>query len=211
MTVASKTLAWAVVIAVFATGPALACKGKNVLFEDNFATVNPAWELFSQTKIQNGAMQITAAPGHTAAVFYKGDAYDKADICVDTIVPNVSDPTNQGTPSLIFEGQGYDDFYAFYVSPANGIAMISRLLKNKWFQPIPARKVDGLVTKAGGTNTLRLTLNGAHATAYIDDKKFVDFLINASEGGGLIGLEVDGGATAPVTWNFKNFKVTDLP
>ena len=211
MQVASKTLAWAVVMAVLAASPAFACKGKSVLFEDSFTSVNPAWDLFNQTKIQNGALQITATPGHIAAVFYKGDAYDKADICVDTIVPNVSDPNNQGVPSLIFEGQGYDDFYAFYVSPAFGTASISRLLKNKWLQPIPARKVDGLVTKAGGTNTLRLTLNGAHATAYVNDNKIVDFLINASEGGGLIGLEVDGGATAPVTWNFKNFKVTDLP
>ena len=208
---ASKTLAWAVVIAVLTAGPAFACKGKNVLFQDNFATVNPAWDLFNQTKIQNGAMQITATSGHIAAVFYKGDAYDKADICVDTIVPNASNPDNQGIPSLIFEGQAYDDFYAFYISPAYGIARISRLLKDKWLQPIPPRKVEGLVTKAGGKNTLRLTLNGAHASAYINDNKFVDFLINASPGGGLIGLEVDGGASAPVTWDFKNFKVTDLP
>jgi hypothetical protein len=188
----SKVLAGAVVALAFTAGPALACKGKNVLFEDTFAKVNPAWELWDQTKVQNGAMQITAAAGHIAPIFYKGEAFDKADICVDAIVPNVSDPKNQGLSSLLFEGQAYDDFYAFYVSP------------------VPYRKVDGIVTQAGGKNTLRITLNGAHATAYVNDNKVVDFLINASEGGGLVGLDVDGGQ-APVTWSFKNFKVTDLP
>ena len=156
-------------------------------------------------------MKITAQPQHVAPIFYKGDSYAKADICVDAIVPNVSDPKNLGLASLLFEGQSYDDFYAFYVNVVDGTAAIMRLLKNKWLRPIPFRKVDGIVTQAGGKNTLRLTLNGAHATAYVNGNKVVDFLINASDGGGLVGLEVDGGETSPVTWGFKNFKVTTLP
>jgi len=209
--VTSKAMALAALAAIFAANPAVACQGKNVLFEDNFAAVNPRWEMWNQTKIQAGAMQITAAAGHIAPIFYKGEAFDKADMCVDTIVPAVSDARNQGMPSLIFEGQAYDDFYGFYVSPANGTAAITRLLKGKWLYPIPFRKADGIVNSPGATNTLRLTLNGAHATAHINGVKFTDFLINAHEGGGFAGLEADGGQTAPVTWNFKKFKVTDLP
>jgi hypothetical protein len=204
-------MASAAVAAIFAAGPAVACQGKKVLFEDKFAAVNPRWEMWNQVKVQSGAMQITAAAGHIAPIFYKGEAFDKADLCVDTIVPAASDPKNQGMPSLIFEGQAYDDFYAFYVSPANGTAAISRHLKNKWLHPIPFRNADGIATARGATNTLRLTLNGAHAAAYINGVKFTDFLINAHEGGGFAGFDVDGGQTAPVTWSFKNFKITDLP
>jgi hypothetical protein len=207
----SKVMAWAALAAIFAAGPAVACQGKKVLFEDHFAAVNPRWEMWNQVKVQSGAMQITSTAGHIAPIFYKGEAFDKADMCVDTIAPAVGDPKYLGMPSLIFEGQAYDDFYAFYVNLANGTAGISRLLKNKWLHPIPFRKADGIVTAPGGTNTLRLTLNGAHATAYINGVKFTDFLINAHEGGGFAGLEVDGGQTASVTWSFKNFKVTNLP
>jgi hypothetical protein len=199
------------VAATVAAAPARACEGKQILFHDNFAKVDQKWEMSGHTKIQNGAMLITAQPGHIAPIFYKGEVFDKADICVDAIVPDVSDPDNLGAPSLLFEGQGYDDFYGFYINTTYGAAAISRLLKNKWLHTIPVRKVDGIVAKPGGKNTLRLTLNGAHATAYINGNKIVDFLINASEGGGLIGLNADGGANAPVTWSFKNFKVTDLP
>lgn len=207
----SKVMAWAAVAAIFAASPALACQGKNVLFQDNFAQANPRWEIWNQTKIQAGAMQITALAGHIAPIFYKGESFDKADFCVDTIVPAVSDPKNQGLASLLFEGQTYQDFYQFFFSPAARVAGVNRLLNNKWLHPIPYRKADGIIASAGATNTLRITLNGAHGTAYINGTKFVDFLINAHEGGGFVGLEVDGGQTAPVTWNFKNFKVTDLP
>jgi hypothetical protein len=204
-------MVWAALAAIIATGPAVACQGKSVLFEDNFAAVNPRWEIWNQTKVQGGAMQITATAGHIAPIFYKGEAFDKADICVDAIVPSVGDPKTLGMPSLIFEGQAYDDFYAFYVSPGFGTAGVLRLLKNKWLRPIPFRKADGIVTSPGATNKLRLTLNGAHATAYINGVKFTDFLINAHEGGGFVGLDVDGGQSGSVTWSFKNFKATNLP
>src|SRR6516164_1092793 len=125
-------MALAALAAIFAANPAVACQGKNVLFEDNFAAVNPRWEMWNQVKVQNGAMQITAAAGHIAPIFYKGEAFDKADMCVDAIVPAVSDPRNQGVPSLLFEGQAYGDFYGFYVNLASKGAYISRLLKNKW-------------------------------------------------------------------------------
>jgi hypothetical protein len=209
--VAFRVLAWVTAAIISAASPGFACEGNSVLFQDDFAKANPAWEIWDQTKIDGGAMKITAQPQHIAPIFYKGDAYGKADICVDAIVPNVSDPKNLGLVSLLFEGQGYDDFYAFYLNPVDGTAAIMRFLKNKWLHPIPFRKVDGIVAQAGGKNTLRLTLNGAHATAYVNGNKIVDFLINASDGGGLVGLEVDGGETSPVTWSFKNFKVTTLP
>jgi hypothetical protein len=207
----SKILEGVLAAAVFAASPAAACEGNQVLFQDSFAKVDQRWELSSHTKVQDGAMQITAQPGHIAPIFYKGEAFDKADICVDAITPEVSDGDNLGLPSLLFEGQGYDDFYAFYISTTYGTAAISHQLKNKWLHTIPFRKVDGIVAKPGGKNTLRITLNGAHATAYVNGNKIVDFLINASEGGGLVGLDTDGGANAPVTWSFKNFKITGLP
>ncbi len=206
-----KILTCAAVALVVATSPSLACKGKNVLFEDNFAEVDPAWDVWDQTKIEDGALKITATAEHSAGIFYKADSYEKADICVDAIVPDVTDPKKQGSASLLFEAQDYGDFYALYVSPAYGTVRVERLFKHKWLSPVPSRKVDGLNTQPGAKNTLRVTLNGARATAYVNDHKIADFRINATEGGGFVGLNVDGGETAPATWSFKNFKVTDLP
>jgi len=204
--------ALAAAAAVLAASPALACKGKTVLFEDNFASGGDSgWELWEQIKIEGGAMKITATPGHIAPVFYKGDTYDKADICADAVTPSGNDPKNEGIASLLFEGQAYDDFYAFYVSPRFGKAGIARLFKTKWLYPMPFRSVEGINAQPGGINTLRVTLDGAHATAYVNDHKIVEVKINAAEGGGFVGLNVDGGESMPVTLLFKSFKVTDLP
>jgi len=210
--VTRKALAVAVVAAVFAASPALACKGKNVLFEDNFTDTDPAWEMWDQVKIDGGMMKITAMAGHVAEIFYKADTYDKADVCVDVISPDMSgDPKNLGVPAVLFSGQAYDDTYFLYAAPAYGTAGVARLLKGKWLYPVPFRKLDGMNNQSGATNTLRVTINGAHATAYVNDHKLADFKINAGEGGGFVGLNVDGGQAGPVTWSFKNFKVTDLP
>ncbi len=206
-----KTLACAAVVLIATTGSSLACKGKNVLFEDNFAEADPAWDVFSDTKIEDGAMKITAPAGRIAPVLYKADVYDKADICVDAIVPKIDDPQkNMGSAALLFEAES-DNFYAFYVYPAYGTVTVARLFKHKWLYPVPVRKADGINSEPGAKNTLRVTLNGARATAYVNDHKIADFRINASEGGGFVGLNVDGGETSPVTWSFKNFKVTDVP
>jgi hypothetical protein len=192
------------------TSPALGCKGKTVLFQDNFAAPSPNWDMRPQIKIQNGAMQITPDPGRLAPTFYKARTFDRADICVDVIAPAGGDAADQGKPSLLFEGLGYDDVYFFYINVANQTAGIARLLKKKWLAPIPFRKADGIATGPGAKNTLRLTINGKYATAYINDVKFTDFLHNAHAGAGLAGLEVDGGKVA-ATWSFKNFKITDVP
>ena len=128
----ARVIATVVVLAAGAaalTSPAHGCKGKTVLFQDNFASINPNWDTRPQIKIQNGAMQITPDPGKLAPTFYRARTFDRADICVDVIAPTGGDAADQGKPGLMFEGLAYDDVYFFYVSVAHGTAGILRLLK----------------------------------------------------------------------------------
>ena len=102
-----RTLACAVVVTVFATSPGLACKGKNVLFEDNFAEDDPGWETWDGSKVEGGFMKMAPQPGHIATVLYKADVFEKADICVDLKVPEAKDPAIAG---LMFAAEDYDNF-----------------------------------------------------------------------------------------------------
>lgn len=140
---AFRALAWVTAAVMSAASPVFACEGNGVLFQDDFAKADPAWEFWDQTKIEGGAMKITAQPQHVAPIFYKGDSYAKADICVDAIAPNVSDPKNLGLASLLFEGQSYDDFYAFYVNVVDGTAAITRFLKTSGCVPFPFARWTG--------------------------------------------------------------------
>lgn len=203
-----RMLACAVVATLLAASPALACKGKKVLFEDNFSEEDPSWDTWEGARVEGGVMRMSPQPGRIALVLYKADVFDKADICVDLKVPDAKESSIAG---LVFAAENYDNFYTFWISPVYQTAGITRLSKKRWLDPVGARKVEGMNVKVGDTNTLRLTLNGSRATAYINDKKFIDFRINEVAGGGFIGLEGDGAdKTAPV-WEFTNLKVTDLP
>jgi len=193
----------ALAAAMCAASPALACKGQNVLFEDNF-TDDSNWGDISQYggTIANGALKLTAKKGYVMRFLYQGDSFDKADICVDVTESTAGD-TGGG---LIFAAADYNSYYYLWMNPA-GLAGVARLNNNKWLYPVPGRKVPG----SGQKFTLRLTLNGARATAYVNDRKLADFKVTSPEGGGFIGVEGDSDAQNDVSWSFSNLKVTDLP
>ena len=104
------TLACAVAVSVFATNPGFACKGKNVLLEDNFAEEDPAWDTWDGAKVDGGYMRLAPQPGCIATVLYKADVFEKADICVDLKVPDAKDPAIAG---LMFAAEDYDNFHMF--------------------------------------------------------------------------------------------------
>lgn len=193
----------ALAAAVCFASPAFACKGKNVLFEDTFADDSNLGDVSQYGSIADGVFKLNAKKGYNYHFFYQADSYDKADICVD--VTQLS-PGDAGA-GLMFNATGGNDYYYFWVNPG-GIAGISRWSNNKWLRPVPARKVQVDAKKAV---TLRVTLDGDHATAYVNDQKLADFKVKPVDGGGFVGLGADGGQDSDITWGFSKMKVTDLP
>jgi hypothetical protein len=192
----------ALVAAVCVGGPAFACKGKTVLFEDNFTDDSNFGDVSQYGGIADGVFKVIAQKGYNYHFFYQGDSYDKADICIDVAQLTSGDAGG----GLLFAAQGGDSYYYFWVNPA-GVAGISHLANHKWLNPVPARKLSNLDPKK---ITLRLTLNGAKATAYVNGQKIADFKVAPVEGGGFVGVGADGGPEG-ITWGFSNLKVTDLP
>ncbi len=191
----------AVVAALCIASPALACKGKNVLFEDNFSD-DSNWPQAEGISVEGGALKIVATAPYVNRALYQGDTYQKADICVD-VAQETSIDTGGG---MIFAATDYGTYYYFWVNPT-GYAGVSKLNNHRWLQPVPIRQVK----LSGPKTTLRLTLDGNRATAYVNDQKFATFRVTQPEGGGFIGMEGDSTDKDTVTWSFSGLKVTDLP
>jgi 3-keto-disaccharide hydrolase len=203
-----KSVIYAVVAAALATSPALACKGKNVLFEDDFAEPDPAWGMWDAISITDGSLIIKTGASGIYSVLHEADVYDKADMCVDVTIPKYGKPGDVAA-SLLFGAQYNGDsknYYQFWISP-NGSVGVSRLLNGKWTNPVPSRKVEGMPTAPGSKVTMRVTLNGNRATIYVNDIKVVDFKVAPVEGGGFFGLAAEGTGES---WSFDNLKLTDL-
>ena len=192
----------AVATAMCLASPAFACKGKNVLFEDNFADDSNWGDISEVASIEGGVLKLTAHKPNGSRLLYQGDSYDKADICVDVTELTPGD-TGAG---LIFAAADYSSYYLLWMNPA-GIAGVLRVNNKKWLSPVPARTVPS----SGQKFTLRVTLNGARATAYVNNRKIADLKVNVPEGGGFIGMQGDSTDKEDVTWGFSNLKVTDLP
>jgi hypothetical protein len=212
MTWRALPLAFAGLLA--AAVPASGCKGRNVYFSDNFNVTDPGWGLYDKTTVAvgNGQLRLTPTPQHYAFIYYRGDVYDQADVCVDAIAQGASGPPD-GDGGLIFADEDYIGFYYFWISPKNKTAGIRQWSNsaNKYLQPVAPQIVTQLNTVAGAKNTLRITVNGGQTTAYINDRVFVSLAIKPTEVGGFFGLGAARINANPASWAFTNFKMTDLP
>ena len=204
----SLRLATAVLLAVAAvSSPALACKGPNLIFSDDFKTVDEAWQPWGNWvtfSISNGKAQLKSNPGSYAMAAYQGFFVDSADACVDVIAPDVKDPGSI-LGGLMFGGVG-TDFYAFLLRP-NGNAAVFRNQNGGWLTPVAEKKADGAKTGANVTNTLRVTWKNGTAQTYVNDKPFATMktlpIVNGKFG---LYSEPEGNV-----YQFTNVKITDAP
>ena len=213
-------LGFAVVCALSAIKPAVACDANSVLFQDNFATVNPGWvpDPWSKNSVSigGGALKIapqlppSASPGYNYSVFvpYRGDVYERADACADLTLSGGSGMPD-GHAGMIFDDEDYGGFYYFWVSPKNGNAGVSRWSEpaEKWVEGMAATKVQGL----GAKTALRVTVNGTHADVYVNGEQIGQLTVRATKIGGFFGLAASRTYGDASTWTFTNFKITDVP
>jgi hypothetical protein len=193
----------AVAMALVST-PALACKGPNVIFNDDFASENPSWVGSGEFTVSGGRGQFKSNPGEFAVLVNEGDRFEAGDLCVDIIAPDYKGGGNDYA-GVLFGFKDMANFHAFYISPPDGMVGVTAKKAGKWVSPVPARKSDALKQQSGAVNTVRLTWKGADVTAYVNDKLFLKFKVQpvADAYFGLYG-QTDGKA-----WQFDNYKITD--
>jgi hypothetical protein len=198
---------------ILAFGPALACKGPNVKFTDDFRQIDDSWAVDPDTDavtVEGGKARIKAGASEGFTVLYGGFIFDDADLCVTVEVPELTDNANQPAAGPIFWGEDYDNYYIFAITPG-GAAAIVRRIKGRWVYVLGYRKVDSIKTRPGDKNVLRVTTRGNSITTYINDTKFATVRAQVPENGGQIGLHAESEMAHRSTWEFIDLKVTDLP
>jgi hypothetical protein len=200
----SRLITGAVLALMLAGSPALACKGPNLIFSDDFRDVDPAWAPgYGTFAIASGRATLKTDPGYIGNVFYQGAFFDSGDACLDVITPEAKNTSNM-IAGFLFGGIGNNDFYAFIINP-DGNAGVIRMQNGGWLHPVPTRKADGIKPGANAVNTLRVTWSGTTGAAYINDKLFSNFKTQGFKNT-TIGVY---GETDGATWAYDNLKITD--
>ena len=194
----------AVAMALVST-PALACKGRNAVFTDDFAREEPSWTtIFGEFSVASGRAQLKSNPGEIAVVANDGDFFESGDLCVDVIAPDYRGGGSE-FGGVIFAIKDMGNFHAFWISPPDGMAGVTARKAGKWVNPVSGRKSDAIKQQSGAVNTLRLTWTGNTATTYINDKQFVKFTVQPVPNA-YFGLYAQ---TEGKVWQFDNYRITD--
>jgi len=201
-----QILTSALVTAAFVSSQAVACKGKNVLFEDNFVAPNPAWS--QNLTIDSGTAKITAEKNEIRIELYRGVAFANAAICVDVTLPEAEDPS-QTWGGLVFWSPDSGDYYLFSLS-ADGWVDVTHERDDRKSTTVEEREVDGIDASAGSKHTLEVRLDGTNASVLVDDIPVATFKGDPPMGKSFIGLASDS-KDEQITWVFSRLRVTDLP
>lgn len=206
-----KSLMAGVAVAMLMTAaPALACKGPNVQFSDDFREVDASWGSEPGiVSVEEGKVKIKADANSGYNIMYSGTPFDDADICVTVQSPKDATAKNQAAGGLIFWGTDYDNFYIFEIDPV-GNASLQRKIKGKYINVIPWKATNLLKTDTGAKNVLRVSTSGNQITLYLNDLKLAAIKGQVPAGGGVIGLHSESEKDKHDTWKFSSLKVTDL-
>jgi hypothetical protein len=93
---------------ILAVGPALACKGPNVKFTDDFRQMDDSWAANPDTDtviVEDGNARIKAGPSEGFTVLYRGFIFDDVDFYVTVQLPDLTDHADQLLAGPVFWGE----------------------------------------------------------------------------------------------------------
>jgi hypothetical protein len=188
------------------TNGAYACKGPNVLYEDDFSMADPAWGNYTSQKIEGGKLTIAPEQYTGYALENQSSFFTDFDVCVD-VVQKHNDPTT-GYAGIVFWGVDYDNFYSLDVA-TNGFVRVSRKQNQRWLTPVAWTEIAG-INPGTEVNQVRVTAKGNLATLYVNGTQAASFKGQPPQGGGLLGVYASSPKDSTGLFDFDNFKVTDV-
>jgi hypothetical protein len=177
-----------------------------VLYQDNFATMDPAWGTPSANLFVKDGKLIIAPPVNKfqVAINETNILPNDMDASVSLTYQKVGDPDYPS--GMIFWAKDTNDFYVIALSP-DGWFAIQRYAGGRMLSPVPWREVGSAKKGLNVENILRVATKGNQVTAYINGKQIVTFSGQPPQGGSLIGLKGSSGPNGVTAGGFANLKV----
>ncbi|HZP19936.1 MAG TPA: hypothetical protein VFB16_06960 [Bauldia sp.] len=189
-------------------GAAQACEGDKVLFEDDFATLEPTWGAKSEeVDVAGNKLMLTPEANYTTWVPSTANLYEDIDFCADVSSVKAVDP-DHSYAGLVFWYADDDNFYAFEFA-ANGNASVWRRQRGKWLKQMNWQPAGALKQNDGAVNQLRVVTMGNEADFYINGSQFGSIKGVPPADGQQIGVIASSPKDAVATYSVANLKVTE--
>jgi tetratricopeptide (TPR) repeat protein len=181
-------------------------KRSQVLYEDNFTTLDPAWGApSSNLSVKDGKLIVQPSINSGFVALRQADFFNDIDATIKVSMAKSDDPSWGG--GLVFWAKDKSNYYALLVS-GNGQFSVRRYINDRALAPVDWRENASIKKGIGQVNELRIVTKGNQATAYINDMEVIAFNGQPPNGGSLIGVKGSSAEKSQIVWEFSGLKVT---
>lgn len=198
----------------FAAAAAHACGGGKVIYQDDFKTLDPAWNAPDNVSAVNGAMSIKLASNVGFTLISQANLYTQPsiEICATfKLVSGVGSSSDSAGAATVFWAAGTTNFTQVELLPGAGTVKGSALVDNKWVTKVPPRTVAAQNTAAGGTNDVDVIVNGGRVQATVNGKPAVYMIGSPPTASWMVGLYFESPASTATEWQVTNYQVKEGP
>jgi len=179
-----------------------------VVFQDNFATFDPAWGTPNASQnVKDGKLVITPSVNTTHTMINQGQLLpDAATISFNMTFLKAPAPT--WGSGVVFWATDYDSYYALLIN-ANGWYTVQRRVGKRYLTPVTWRKADTIIKKgAGAVNQVTIVTKDNKATISVNGKELISFTGQPPQGGSFVGFKASYGTKPGDVVGFSDLKVT---
>lgn len=190
-------------------GPAMACDGDKIIFEDKFDDDAGGWSIKETIEVKDGVFVFKLPADDMQSNLNVTFTVKDADICAEAVWPQGGDQPVLGA-GLLFWGVDNRTYYQFGILNT-GRFWIARKQAGAWLGTIATNISSPAIKKSpGAANTLRVDAKGNQLIFYINGTKVRELRGQAPEGGWRFGISGDNfDDKKDATVLFTNMKVTD--
>lgn len=183
------------------------CWAGNVVFEDKFTTLDPAWGSPSAVlNVKDGKLVITPEKNTTQTILNQSNVIPN-DMEASYSLSFIKAMAPTWGSGLVFWAKDYDEYYAVLIN-AQGWFGVQRHVANRYLLPVAWRESDAVKKGEGAENQVKVVTKGKQATIFINGKEVITLSGQPPEGGSLIGFKAASGPEGANTVAFSNLVVS---
>jgi hypothetical protein len=197
-----------------AVAAAHACGSGKVIYQDDFKTLDPAWNAPDYVTAANGAMSVRLAQNAGLSLISQANLYTQPSIEICTtfkVVSGLGSSADSTGAAVVFWASGATDYTDVEILPAGGTVRGSARIDSKWTTKVSPHTVAALNTALGGTNDMDVVVNGSRVQASVNGKPGVYMLGTPPSSSWMVGLYFESPAASATEWQVTNFQVREGP
>jgi hypothetical protein len=206
--VRTSGVAIALISCVLAAPLAHACGQGKLLYQDDFKTLDPAWNAPDSVTVADGAMDVKLGTGATLTLISQANLFTQPSVEVCVTFKIVSGLGTADDPSVygpVFWADGLTNFNSVQVLPAAGTVR-ANLYNGKWETRVGAHPV-AQNTAAGDKNETDLTITSTKAQMTLNGKQAVYMIGAPPTGGWMVGMHLEAPNAGPAEFQITDFEV----